>query len=63
MWFYHWITSPNDADGMANSVDPDQTAWFQRRRCFNIVDDDDNDNDNDNDNDHDHDNDNDDNGH
>ena len=26
MWLYHRVTSPNDADGMANSVDPDQTA-------------------------------------
>ena len=26
MWLYHRIMSQNDADGMANSVDPDQTA-------------------------------------
>ena len=26
MWLYHTVMSPNDADGMANSVDPDQTA-------------------------------------
>ena len=26
MWVYHRAMSPNDADGMANSVDPDQTA-------------------------------------
>ena len=26
MWFYHRVMSPNNADGMANSVDPDQTA-------------------------------------
>ena len=26
MWLYHRIMSPNDADGMANSEDPDQTA-------------------------------------
>ena len=26
MWLYHRVLSPNDADGMANSVDPDQTA-------------------------------------
>ena len=26
MWLYHKVMSPNDADGMANSVDPDQTA-------------------------------------
>ena len=26
MWLYHRVLSPNDADGMANSADPDQTA-------------------------------------
>ena len=26
MWLYHKVMSPNDADGMANSEDPDQTA-------------------------------------
>ena len=26
MWLYHRVRSPNDADGMANSVVPDQTA-------------------------------------
>ena len=26
MWLYHGVMGPNDADGMANSVDPDQTA-------------------------------------
>ena len=26
MWLYHRVMSPNDADGMANSVDPDQIA-------------------------------------
>ena len=26
MWLYHRVMSPNDADGMANSVDPDQTT-------------------------------------
>ena len=26
MWLYHIVVSPKDADGMANSVDPDQTA-------------------------------------
>ena len=26
MWLCHRVMSPNDADGMANSVDPDQTA-------------------------------------
>ena len=26
MWLYHRVMSPNDAYGMANSVDQDQTA-------------------------------------
>ena len=26
MWLYHRVISQNDGDGMANSVDPDQTA-------------------------------------
>ena len=26
MWLYHKVMSQNVADGMANSVDPDQTA-------------------------------------
>ena len=26
MWLYYRVMSPNDADGMANSVDPDWTA-------------------------------------
>ena len=26
MWLYNRVMSPNDADGMANSIDPDQTA-------------------------------------
>ena len=26
MWLYHRAMSPNDAEGIANSVDPDQTA-------------------------------------
>ena len=26
MWLYHRVMSPNDAVGMENSVDPDQTA-------------------------------------
>ena len=26
MLLYHEVVSPKDADGMANSVDPDQTA-------------------------------------
>ena len=25
-FYYHRVMSPHDADGMANSVDPDQTA-------------------------------------
>ena len=29
MWLYRRVMSPNDADGMANSVDPDQTAQEQ----------------------------------
>ena len=26
MWLYHRVMSPNDADGMASSIDPEQTA-------------------------------------
>ena len=26
MWLYHRVMSPNDADGMANSVDPEQSV-------------------------------------
>ena len=26
LWLYHRVMSPNDADGIANGVDPDQTA-------------------------------------
>ena len=26
MWLYHRVISPNDTDGITNSVDPDQTA-------------------------------------
>ena len=26
LWLYHRVVSPNDVDGMANNVDPDQTA-------------------------------------
>ena len=26
MWLYYSVISPNDADRMTNSVDPDQTA-------------------------------------
>ena len=25
MWLYYRVMSPNDADGMANSVDPEQS--------------------------------------
>ena len=27
MWLYHRVMSTNDADGMANSVAPDQTEY------------------------------------
>ena len=27
MWLYHRLMSPNDADGMANSVDPLGAVW------------------------------------
>ena len=27
MWLYHRVMSPNDADRMANSVDPDRAVW------------------------------------
>ena len=26
VWLYHTLMSPNDADGMANSVDPDEQS-------------------------------------
>ena len=26
MWLYHIVMGPKDAEGIANSVDPDQTA-------------------------------------
>ena len=26
LWLYHRVMSPNDGDGMANNVDPDQTG-------------------------------------
>ena len=29
MWLYQRVMSPNDADRMANSVDPDQTASLE----------------------------------
>ena len=34
MWLYRRVMSPNDADGMANSVDPDQTAPDLGLHCF-----------------------------
>ena len=34
MWLYHRVMSPNDADGMANSVDPDQGAVWSGSALF-----------------------------
>ena len=34
MWLYHRVMSPNDADRMANSVDPDQTAPLSGSALF-----------------------------
>ena len=34
MWLYHRVMCPNDADGMANSVDPDQTAVWSGSALF-----------------------------
>ena len=34
MWFCHRVMSPNDADGMAKSVDPDQTAPLFAQTCL-----------------------------
>ena len=34
MWFYHRVMCPKDADGMTNSVDPDQTAPLSGSRLF-----------------------------
>ena len=31
MWLYHRVSSPNNADGMANCVDPDQTAPLEEQ--------------------------------
>ena len=28
MWLYHRVMSPNDADRIVNSVDPDKTALW-----------------------------------
>ena len=35
MWLYHRVMSPNDADGMANSVDPNQTA--RKLRIITVI--------------------------
>ena len=34
MWLYHTVVSPNDADGMANSVDPDPLGADQDLHCL-----------------------------
>ena len=34
MWLYHTFISPNNADGMAKSVDPDQTAVWSGSALF-----------------------------
>ena len=34
MWLYHRVMSPNDADRMANRVDPDQTAVWSGSALF-----------------------------
>ena len=34
MWLYHRVMSPNNADGIANSVDPDQTAVWSGSALF-----------------------------
>ena len=36
MWLYHRVMSPNDAEGMANSVDPDQTAPLRQLRIITV---------------------------
>ena len=33
MWLYHRVMSPNDAAGMANSVDPDQCRPWSEEQC------------------------------
>ena len=33
-WLYHWVMSLKDADGMANGVDPDQTAVWSWSTLF-----------------------------
>ena len=37
MWLYHRLMSPNDAVGMTNSVDPDQTATGLSVRKLRII--------------------------
>ena len=34
MWLYHRVMSPTDADGMANSADPNQTAVWSGSALF-----------------------------
>ena len=34
VWLYHRVMNPNDADGMANSVDPDQTESDLGLHCL-----------------------------
>ena len=34
MWLHHRVMSPNNADEMANSVDPDQTAVWSGSALF-----------------------------
>ena len=34
MWLYHRVMNPNDADGMANSVDPDQIPPLFAQACL-----------------------------
>ena len=36
IWRYHRVMSPNDADGIANSVDHDQTAPLEQSDMFSI---------------------------
>ena len=34
IWFYHWAICPKYAEGMANSYNPDQTAFWSRSTLF-----------------------------
>ena len=36
MWLYHRVMSPNDADGMANSVDPGSALFVQAYLSENL---------------------------